>query len=129
MKTKLSFSLKLLAVFYWSYIPTFLLSFSSYRYTDLGQIFVREAQVANWEFELLFLLIFMIWGIFLWKVSNNPYKHRLFIDFTLFAGLIHILWMLFVASVNTMDTLHLVKDAAVFSIPLVLVYYFYKKHD
>ncbi len=127
MQNKFSLSLKLLAIYFWSFTPTLILSLLPQRDTVLGEIFIRDAQVAGYQFELLFALIFLVWGIYLWKVSNKPNIQYLFIDFTIWTSIIHLLWMVFIALIQPLDMTHLLRDAAILAVPLGLVIYFRRR--
>jgi len=127
MQNKLSLALKLLAIYFWSYTPVFVISLLPQRNTFLGEIFIRDAQVAGYQFELLFALIFLIWGVYLWKASSKPASHYFFIDFTIWASIAHLLWILLMALLQPADTAHLLKDAAVLAIPLGMLVYFRKR--
>lgn len=127
MQNKLSLALKLLAIYFWSYTPVFVLSLLPQRNTFLGEIFIRDAQVAGYQFELLFAAIFLIWGVYLWKASSKPDNHRFFIDFTIWTSVVHLLWMILMALLQPADTAHLLRDAAVLAIPLGLVVYLRKR--
>ena len=124
MNRNLSLSLKLLSIYFWFYTPVFVLSILPQGSSSLGRFFVREAQIVNWEFELLFALLFFIWGAYLWIASGDPMKYRFFVSFTIWTTIAHILWMVFVAMLNTADTVHLLKDAFFLAVPLVLILWF-----
>ena len=124
MDRNFSLSIKLLAVYFWSFMPTFILSLLPQRNTVFGELFIRDAQVAGYQFELLFALIFFVWGVYLWKASKNPGTHLFFIDFTLWASVAHLLWMVLIATIQPADTTHLLRDAVILAIPLSLVTYF-----
>lgn len=85
--------------------------------TWLGSIFVRNGQVVNWEFEILFALIFLVWGIFLWISARKPEENGLFIHFTVWASVVHVVWMICVAFINPVDSWHMGRDMI---IPIVL---------
>lgn len=108
-----SYALKFLAIYSWSFTPTFILSLLPQRESFLGEIFIREDQVTGYQFELLFAMIFFVWGIYLWKASAMPQKYSYFINFTLVTTFVHILWMLIVAVIDVADRVHLLRDALV----------------
>ncbi len=124
MNSRFSLAIKLLAIYFWSFTPTFVLSLLPQRNTALGELFVRDAQVVGYQFELLFALIFLVWGVYLWKASRNPGAHLFFIDFTVWASAAHLLWMLLIAASQSADAMHLLRDAVTLAIPLGLVIYF-----
>lgn len=123
MGNRLSLSLKLLAIYFWSFTPVFILSLLPQRDTALGKMFIRDAQLVGYQFELLFALIFLVWGIYLWRASKRPDRHYLFVDFTVWASIVHLLWMVFVAVMQPADMVHLLRDALFLAIPLGLVVY------
>lgn len=127
MHNKLSLSLRLLAVYFWSFTPTFILSLLPQRNSFFGEVFIREAQVIGYQFELLFALIFIVWGVYIWIASKQPTTHKLFIDFTIWASITHLLWMIIIAVLEPVDAVHLMRDAIVQAVPLGLVIYFRKK--
>ena len=78
-----------------------------------------------WDYELMFTLIFAVWGGYLWKVAKQPKQYDLFIQFSIFATLAHIVGMLMVGLVHAEDLPHMIKDAVAMGIPFVFVTYFY----
>lgn len=121
MKISPSIPLKLLSIYLWVYTPVFILSLLPARQSTLGQLFIRDAQIVNWEFELLFAMIFFVWGIYLWKASKWPNENQFFINFTISATIVHIVWMVIVGVLNAQDTLHMFKDAVILFVLLCLV--------
>lgn len=119
-----SLSLKFLAIYFWSFTPVFILSLTLLRDTPLGEVFVRTAQVEGYQFEFLFALIFLVWGFFLWIASRKPKQNHFFIDFTIWASVVHLLWMVIMAVLQPLDSFHLLRDAVILAIPLCLVVYF-----
>ncbi len=124
MLDKFTLSLKLLSIYFWSYTPTFILSIATLRDSFLGQMFIREAQVTEWQFELLFALIFLVWGAFLWQASKQPSLHAFFIKFTIWTSFVHLAWMLLLAVIEQADRLHLLRDAVVLGVLIGLVLWF-----
>jgi hypothetical protein len=124
MLDKFPLSLKLLSIYFWSFTPTFILSISPQRDSFVSQLFIREAQVTEWQFELLFALIFLIWGAFLWQASKKPSLHAFFIKFTIWTSVVHLAWMILLAVTEQADRLHLLRDAAVLGALIGLVLWF-----
>lgn len=110
---KYGLSLKILAIYFWSFTPTFVWSLLPQRESLLGKIFIREDQVAGYQFELLFALIFLVWGAYLWKASNDPQRYSFFIHFTLTTTFVHVFWMFLMAIIDIADRVHLIRDALV----------------
>ena len=127
MSNRLSLSLKILALYFWSFTPTFILSLLPQRNTSLGEIFIRDAQVAGYQFELLFALIFLVWGVYLWKAAEKPTKQKFFIDFTIWASIVHLAWMILMAILQPADLVHLLRDATILAVLLGLVIYYKTK--
>lgn len=51
-------------------------------------------QPYNPSYESMMAAIHIVWGVMLWRASINPARHRLFIDFTIWANAAHGLVML-----------------------------------
>ena len=51
-------------------------------------------QPYNPHYESMMAAIHIAWAIILWRASDNPVRHSLFIDFTIWASLAHGLVML-----------------------------------
>jgi hypothetical protein len=51
-------------------------------------------QPYNANYESMMAAIYIIWAVMLWRASDAPANHRLFIDFTLWASAAHALVML-----------------------------------
>jgi hypothetical protein len=50
-------------------------------------------QPYNAHYESMMAAIHIVWAIMLWRASDNPAKHTLFIDFTIWANAAHALVM------------------------------------
>lgn len=106
-----------MAVYLGSYIVILIFYFPPLLQTWFGNIFIRPDQLANLEFEILFALLFLVWGIFLWISARSPEDNKLFIYFTVWASIVHLLWMICVAFINPSDAWHMGRDMI---IPIVL---------
>lgn len=51
-------------------------------------------QPYNPHMESMMAAVYIVWAVMLWRASGNPAKHRLFIDFTIWASAAHGLVML-----------------------------------
>ena len=51
-------------------------------------------QPYNAHYESMMAALHIVWAVMLWRASNNPAKHPLFIDFTIWANAAHGLVML-----------------------------------
>lgn len=124
---RLHYSLKILALVFWWYVPVYVLSIlPSF---GLNFFFVPDfrGEVYAWDFELFFLSIFVVWGLFLWKSSYQPLENKTFILFTIWAMSAHILAMLIVGAFKPADLIHLSVDAVAHLVPLLLVVWGYQK--
>jgi hypothetical protein len=130
MRLNLGLALKILALFFWWYIVVFLLSVAPLLEVQLPSAFIPEFRGAEyaWDFELMFTLIFAVWGYYLWVASRAPEQHSFFINFTIVATFAHILGMLLVGFVKEGDLWHMLKDAVALSVPTVLVLYLKLRH-
>ena len=125
MRINLSLALKILAIFFWWYGVVFVLSVAPLLGVSLPSILAPEyrGDAYAWDFELMFTLIFVVWGYYLWIASRTPEQHKLFIDFTIAATFAHIAGMLVIGLLRPDDFWHLLKDAVALAIPLGLVLY------
>ena len=57
-------------------------------------------QPYNPYYESMMTAIYVVWAIMLWRASDNPANHRLFIDFTIWASAAHGLVMLIVTPIQ-----------------------------
>ncbi len=106
----LKITLRLMSVYLWWYTVVLFFYLPPLLNTWLGGIFVRNRQIVNLEFEILFALLFLVWGIFLWISARKLEENKLFIHFTIWASIVHILWMICVAFINPVDALHMGRD-------------------
>lgn len=53
-------------------------------------------QPYNSNYELMMSSIYIVWAVMLWRASDNPANHFLFIEFTIWANVAHGLVMLIV---------------------------------
>lgn len=121
-------SLRIMAIVFWFYIPVFVLSVLPLTGIEIPQLFFTEYRGPEyiWDFELMFTVIFGIWGYFLWKASYAPEKSTTFIQFSMWASAGHIVSMLVVGIVRPNDLAHMIQDAMVQIIPLLLVIVSYR---
>ena len=61
-------------------------------------------------YELMIIVIYSVWGPFMWHAAKNPAEHRLFIDFTCFANLAHFVLMFVLGAVDPHEHQHLFSD-------------------
>lgn len=129
MRITLSLALKILSLFFWWYGIVFMLSVAPLLGFTIPPEISPEfrGQSYAWDFELMFVAIFVVWGAFLWKAATDPIKHKTFILFTIWATAAHIAAMVVVGVIRVEDLKHLFIDAAALSIPLLLVVFGYRK--
>lgn len=125
----LTFSLRLLSLFFWWYLIVFLLSVLPLLGVFIPVWLIPEFRGESyaWDFELMFTAIFVVWGAFLWKAANNIKENKSFIRFTIWATAAHIVAMLIIGTVQRDDFQHLLIDAVALSVPLLLVVFSYRK--
>ncbi len=125
MKLNLGLALKILALFFWWYIVVFVLSVAPLLGVQLPSALIPEFRGAEyaWDFELMFTLMFAVWGYYLWVASRVPEQHLFFTNFTIVATFAHILGMLVIGLIRPDDLMHLLIDAIALTIPTVLVMY------
>lgn len=51
-------------------------------------------QPYNASYESMMTAIYLVWAVMLWRASGDPAKHRLFVDFTIWATAAHAIVML-----------------------------------
>jgi hypothetical protein len=56
-------------------------------------------QPYNAHYESMMAAIHIVWAVMLWRASDDPAKHRLFLEFTIWANVAHGLVMLIVTPV------------------------------
>ncbi|WP_043177135.1 hypothetical protein, partial [Pseudomonas aeruginosa] len=62
--------------------------------SDAGRLLLRlvrwgDQQGGGQHYELMISTIYLVWGAFLWRAASQPFRHRLFIDFTVAANAAH----------------------------------------
>jgi len=76
----------------------------------------------QWDFEIFFASIYIVWGIFLWQSKTREFQ-----GFTAWAYLAHATSMLLVGYFKQEDFLHLFVDSLWWFIPGGLLLYLHKK--
>ncbi len=92
--------------------------------TTLGNLIIRYPY--QWDFELFFAGLFLVWGISLWKSSKDVGKNSLMIGFTGWAFLVHAITMLIVGITKTEVLTHLATDSIPWFIFGILILSFQK---
>ena len=90
--------------------------------TLLGDILIRRPY--QWDFELMFSVLYFVWGLFLWKASKEATKNSLFISFTGVAFITQAIIMIIMAFLRTGEALHFVLD----SIPWFILGFLLLRH-
>lgn len=124
---RLSLSLKILSLFFFWYVPVFLLSVAPLLGVELPIWLTPDVRgtIYAWDYELFFVAIFAVWAVFLWKSSYRPLENKTFILFTIWATCFHIVAMLIVGFIRPSDFTHLALDAIALTVPLLLVVWGY----
>lgn len=113
----LKWSLRITALFLWYFTPVYI-------FTVLGLItnvsifsysFVRQPY--QWDFELMFAVLFLVWGIFLWMASNKSAENILFIRFTAWSLMTHVAVMVSLGLSREGELVHFFVD----SIPYLIL--------
>lgn len=105
------------AIFLWYFVVIFFLIVWDMNRTSpifkdgtlLGDLMVRHPY--QWDFELFFAGLFLIWGFFLWKAGKNIQKDINIIRFTGWAFFTHAVTMIIVGSIKQNDLIHLINDS------------------
>lgn len=116
-KKSLNILLKVTAIFLWYFVVLFFflawdLSRANPFFEEgsfMGDMVVRQPY--QWDFELFFAGLFLVWGVFLWQASKEPQKNSSFIRFTGWAFLVHAITMIIVGLIKSEDFIHLVSDS------------------
>jgi len=82
---------------------------------------IRWGHGGGEAYEMMICVIYITWGIFLWRVAAAPTRHRTFIDFTLVANAVHFGTMFLESLFLHNEHPHLSGDVPLFSALLVLL--------
>lgn len=77
-------------------------------------------QPYNPHYESMMTAIFLVWAVMLWRASGDPAKHRLFIDFTIWANAAHGLVMLIVTPMQKGIVMTFIEGVPLLAIAAVL---------
>ncbi|AQZ81196.1 hypothetical protein BUM88_06020 [Acinetobacter calcoaceticus] len=105
-------------------IPVILLQF------EWGKFLVRlvrwgELQGGGELYELMISAIYIVWGWFLLKASNEPLKNYMFFEFTMIANIAHFGAMFVMGLVMTHESPHLIGDVFLGGVMLLIYIYFW----
>lgn len=77
----------------------------------------------NVAYEGMMVSVYVVWGIMLWKASEKPTENRLFIDFTIWANLVHAAIMLVFAIYFEGELIHIAGDVLALTLVAVVLYW------
>jgi hypothetical protein len=77
-------------------------------------------QPYNADYESMMAAVYIVWAVMLWRASNNPAGHLLFIDFTIWANAAHALVMLVATPVQKGFVMMFVEGLPLLVIAVVL---------
>ncbi len=77
-------------------------------------------QPYNAHYESMMAAIHLVWAVMLWRASNDPTKHVLFIDFTIWANAAHGFVMLIATPMQKGFVMTVVEGLPLFAIAVVL---------
>lgn len=60
--------------------------------------------------EQMIAIVYIVWGLFLWRAASDPLRNRLFIEFTILANVAHAILMGIQALAYPGEHLHLLGD-------------------
>lgn len=119
--------LKLYALVFWCLVLSFLVQFIGVEGgSDVIRSTLRGGEY-RWDYEAMYAVVNLVWGIYCWKASKQPDQHLLFIDFTIWANVAHAVLMTVVGALRPGEFYHLLIDSLTLFIPAVILLYFRKK--
>ena len=123
--------LRVSAIFLWYFTPLFFLVISSNsllkQNTFLGDLIIRFPY--QWDYELMFLGFYLVWGVFVWKVAENPENNMNFIKFTAWGFFVTALTNIVVGFFRMQDLWHLSMDSIPWLALSFLIFYFIKNSN
>ena len=79
-------------------------------------------QPYNADLESMMAAIYIVWAVMLWRASDDPAQHYLFIDFTIWANAAHGLVMLIATPLQKGLVMTLIEGVPLFAIAAVLAW-------
>jgi hypothetical protein len=79
-------------------------------------------QPYNAYYESMMAAIHLVWAVMLWRASDNPARHPLFIDFTIWANAAHGLVMLIATPIQKGLVMMVIEGLPLFVIAAVLLW-------
>ena len=120
--------LKLFAVIFWYLSISFIIQLIAVK---MGSSWVQSTLRHGdyrWDYEAMYAVVNVVWGVFCWKASAQPEKHSLFVSFTIWANIFHPIVMTTVGIFRPGDFFHLLGDSLVLFLPAVMLLYLTKRH-
>jgi len=125
-----SIALKATAIFLWYFVALFFFIVWDINRVNpilkegstFGDMMVRFPY--QWDFELFFAGLFLVWGIYVWRATKNTQEDANLIRFTGWAFLIHAVTMVIVGAIRSQDLVHLLTDSIYWFIFAFLILYF-----
>jgi hypothetical protein len=77
-------------------------------------------QPYNAYYESMMAAIYIVWAVMLWRASDDPARHRLFIDFTIWGNAAHGLVMLIATPLQKGPVMMLIEGLPLLGIAAVL---------
>ncbi len=77
-------------------------------------------QPYNPHYESMMAAIHIVWGVMLWRAADDPAKHTLFLDFTIWANAAHGLVMLIATPMQKGVVMMMIEGLPLFAIAAVL---------
>ena len=77
-------------------------------------------QPYNAYYESMMAAIYIVWAVTLWRASDDPARHRLFIDFTIWGNAAHGLVMLIATPLQKGPVMMLIEGLPLLGIAAVL---------
>lgn len=77
-------------------------------------------QPYNVSYESMMAAIYVVWAVMLWRASDHPANHRLFIDFTIWANAAHGLVMVIATPLQKGPVMMVIEGLPLFGIAAVL---------
>lgn len=79
-------------------------------------------QPYNAAYESMMAAVYLVWAVMLWRASDDPARHPLFIDFTIWANAAHGLVMLIATPLQKGLVMTLIEGVPLFAIAAVLAW-------
>ena len=79
-------------------------------------------QPYNAAMEAMMAAVYIVWAVMLWRASDNPAQHSLFIEFTIWANAAHGLVMLIATPLQKGLLMTLIEGIPLFAIAAVLAW-------